>query len=345
MLAFGRYETLELFFGLVFVAVIGEILKAIVYTEYGSPDVLRFVDVPKPGPNDHQVLVRVRAAALNALDWRMMRGRPFVMRLMIGGLLKPKTRRPGVDLAGEVEAVGRYVKQFKPGDAVFGACEGACAEYVCIAENKLAPKPANVSFEEAAALPVAALTALQGLRDHGRMQSGHKVAIDGASGGVGTYGIQVAKWFGAEVTAVCSPRQIDTARSLGADHIIDYTREDFTQSSERYDVILAANAYHSIFHYRRVLAPNGIYVMAGGGWPQMIQMMALASLLSRLGRKKCRFFISRVDQADLVLLGELLATGKIVSVIDRRYPLSETREAMQYLEEGHAKGKIIITVA
>jgi NADPH:quinone reductase-like Zn-dependent oxidoreductase len=319
-------------------------LKAIVYTEYGSPDVLRYVDVPKPGPNDHEVLVRVRAAALNALDWRMRRGRPYVMRLMIGGLHKPKTTRPGVDFAGEVEAVGRYIKQFKPGDAVFGASEGACAEYVCISESKLAQKPANVSFDEAAALPVAALTALQGLRDHGRIQSGHKVAIDGASGGVGTYGIQVAKSFGAEVTAVCSPRQIDIARSLGADRVIDYTREDFTQSSERYDVILAANAYHSIFDYRRVLAANGSYVMAGGGWPQMFQMMALASLLSRLGRKKCRFFIAKVTQSDLALLGDLLATGKMVSVIDRRYPLSETREAVRYLEEGHAKGKIIITV-
>jgi NADPH:quinone reductase-like Zn-dependent oxidoreductase len=289
-------------------------------------------------------LVRVRAAALNALDWRMMRGKPFVMRLVIGGLHKPKTTRPGVDLAGEVEAVGRYVKLFKPGDAVFGACEGACAEYVCVTEEKLTPKPANVSFDEAAALPVAALTALQGLRDHGRIQSGHKVAIDGASGGVGTYAIQVAKSFGAEVTAVCSPRQIDTARSLGADHVIDYTRDDFTKSSQRYDVILAANAYHSIYDYRRVLAPNGIYVMAGGGWPQMIQMMSHASLLSLLGRKKCRFFISRVDQADLALLGDLLATGKMVSVIDRRYPLRETPEAVRYLEEGHAKGKIIITM-
>lgn len=319
-------------------------MKAIVYTEYGSPDVLRFTEVAKPTPKDNEVLVEIRAAALNALDWRMMRGRPVLMRLAIGGLRKPKNTRPGVDLAGEVEAVGRNVTQFKPGDEVFGASEGACAEYVCVAEDKLALKPASLSFDETAAIPVAALTALQGLRDKGRIQRGHKVLVDGASGGVGTFAIQIAKSFGAEVTAVCSTRQVDTARSIGADHVIDYTREDFTRSGKRYDLILAANGYHSIFDYRRALAPNGIFVMAGGGWPQMMQTMSLAPLLSRMGNKKLRFFMARVNNADLTLLADLLGAGTIVSVIDRRYPLSDTADAVRYLEEGHARGKIVITV-
>ncbi len=319
-------------------------MKAIVYTEYGSPVVLRFVDVPKPAPEDREVLVKVRAVALNALDWRMMRGKPVVMRLMVGGLRRPKTTSPGVDLSGEVEAVGHLVKEFKVGDAVFGVHEGACAEYACVAEDKLVRKPANVSFEEAAAIPVAALTALQGLRDKGRIQRGHKVAIDGASGGVGTYAIQLAKSLGAEVTAVCSPRQVEMARSLGADHIIDYTKEDFTNTSVRYDLILAANAYHSLFDYRRALTPNGIFVMAGGGWPQMIETMSLAPFLSRLGHRKFRFFISRADKSDMTLLGDLVAAGTIKSVIDRRFPLRETADAVRYLEEGHARGKIIITM-
>jgi len=317
-------------------------MKAIVYTEYGSPDVLRFTEIEKPVPKDNEVLVKIRAAALNALDWRLMRGKPVLMRLAIGGLRKPKPTRPGVDLAGQVEAVGRNVTQFKPGDEVFGAREGTCAEYACVPEDKLALKPANISFEEAAAVPVAALTALQGLRDKGRIQRGHKVAVDGASGGVGTYAIQIAKSFGAEVTAVCSTRQVDTARSLRADHVIDYTRENFTQSDRRYDLILAANAYHSIFDYRRALTPNGTFVMAGGGWPQMIQTMSLAPLLSLMGSKKMRFFLARVNRADLTLLADLLEAGTMVSVIDRRYPLSDTADAIRYLEEGHAKGKIVI---
>jgi NADPH:quinone reductase-like Zn-dependent oxidoreductase len=273
-----------------------------------------------------------------------MRGKPFFLRLMSGGLRAPKRKVPGHDIAGRVEAVGRNVTQFKPGDAVFGACRGAFAEYVCAKEDNLALKPANSSFEDAAAMPVAALTALQGLRDKGRIQPGQKVLVDGASGGVGTFAVQIAKSFGAEVTAVCSTQKVDTARSIGADHIIDYTQEDFTKSGQRYDLILAANAHHSIFDYRRALIQNGIYVMAGGGGLQALQAVLLGPLLSRIGRKKTRFFIAKIDQKDLVFLKELLEAGKVVPVIDRRYPLSDAAEALRYLAEGHAKGKIVLTV-
>jgi NADPH:quinone reductase-like Zn-dependent oxidoreductase len=319
-------------------------MKAIAYHHYGSPDVLEYEEIEKPVPNDNEVLIKVCAAALNALDWRLMRGKPVFARLMVGGLLKPKEARPGVDVAGQVEAVGRNVTGFKPGDEVFGVCKGACAEYVCAIEDKLALKPANISFEEAAAVPVAAVTALQGLRDKGRIQPGQKVLVDGASGGVGTFAVQIAKLFGAEVTAVSSTGKLDTARSIGADHVIDYTREDFTQSGERYDLIIAANAYHSIFDYRRALNPNGIYVMAGGGGIQILQAMLLAPLLSLVGSKEMRFFMAKLKKTDLILLKDFLAAGKIVSVIDRRYPLSDAAEALRYLEEGHARGKIVITL-
>jgi NADPH:quinone reductase-like Zn-dependent oxidoreductase len=319
-------------------------MKAIVYHNYGSPDVLRCEDIAKPTPGDDEVLIRIRAASVNPLDWRLMRGKPVFARLMIGGLRKPKITRPGADVAGQVEAVGRNVTQFKPGDAVFGACRGACAEYACAREDKLALKPANLSFENAASVPVAAITALQGLRDKGRIQPGQKVLVDGASGGVGTFAVQIAKSFGAEVTAVCSPRNVDTARSLGADHVIDYTREDFTQSGQRYDLILAANAHHSIFHYRCALSQNGIYVFAGGGWIQILQAMLLGPLLSLMGSKKMRFFVAKINQKDLVLLKDLLEAGKVTPVIDRRYPLSEVPAAIRYLEEGHARGKVVITL-
>ena len=319
-------------------------MKAIVYYKYGSPDVLKCEEIEKPTAGDDEVLIRVRAASLNALDWRLMRGKPLFARLVIGGLRKPKITRPGRDVAGQVEAVGRNVTQFKPGDEVFGVCRGAFAEYVCAIEDKLAPKPANISFEDAAAVPVAALTALQGLRDKGRIQRGHKVLVDGASGGVGTFAVQIAKSFGAEVTAVCSTRNVDTARSIGADHVIDYTREDFTQSGQRYDLILAANAYHSIFDYRRALGQDGIYVMAGGGWAQILQGMLLGPLLSLIGSKKMCFFITKASKTDLVLLKDLLEAGKVVPVIDRRYPLSDVAEALRYLEEGHARGKVVITL-
>lgn len=319
-------------------------MKAIVHTQYGPPDVLQFKEVAKPTPADDEVLIKIHAASVNPVDWHLMRGKPLIARPTMGGLLTPKRKVPGCDIAGRVEAVGSHVKQFQPGDEVFGAKGGGgFAEYVCAAEDRLALKPANISFEDAAAVPVAAITALQGLRDQGRIQRGHKVLVDGASGGVGTFAVQIAKSFGAEVTAVCSTRNVDTARSLGADHVIDYTREDFTQSGQRYDLIFAANAYHSIFDYRRALGQGGIYVLAGGGWIQIFQAMLLGPLLSLLGSKKMRFFIAKINQKDLVLLKDLLETRKVVPTIDRRYPLSGVAEALRYLGEGHAQGKVVIT--
>ena len=321
-----------------------DFMKAIVCTQYGPPDVPQFTELAKPTPADNEVLIKLYAASANPVDLHLMRGKPFFLRLMSGGLRAPKRKVPGHDIAGRVEAVGRNVIQFKPGDAVFGACRGAFAEYVCAKEDNLALKPANSPFEDAAAMPVAALTALQGLRDKGRIQPGQKVLVDGASGGVGTFAVQIAKSFGAEVTAVCSTQKVDTARSIGADHIIDYTQEDFTKSGQHYDLILAANAHHSIFDYRRALIQNGIYVMAGGGGLQALQAVLLGPLLSRIGRKKTRFFIAKIDQKDLDFLKELLEAGKVVPVIDRRYPLSDAAEALRYLAEGHAKGKIVLTV-
>jgi len=318
-------------------------MKTATYTRYGPPDVVQITDVAKPVPNDIEVLIKVRAASVNPLDWHFMRGQPYILRLGAGPR-KPKNTRLGVDLAGQVAAVGRNVTQFKPGDAVFGVSRGAFAEYVCAIEEKLALKPANLSFEDAAAVPVAAISALQGLRDKGRIQPGHKVLIDGASGGVGTFAIQIAKSFGAEVTAVCSTRNVDRARSLDADHVMDYTREDFTKSGHRYDLILAANAYHSIFDYRRALAPRGIYVMAGGGGVQILQSISLGPLLSLIGTKKMCFFMANINQKDLLLLKGLLEARKVVPIIDRRYPLSAVAEAVRYLEEGHAQGKVVITV-
>jgi NADPH:quinone reductase-like Zn-dependent oxidoreductase len=320
-------------------------MKAIVRTQYGSPDVLQFTEVAKPVPKPDELLIKIHAASVNPLDWRFLRAKPFVIRL--GGLLTPKHKILGIDIAGRVEAVGASVKQFQPGDEVFGAGRnlGGFAEYVCTTEDKLALKPANLTFEDAAAVPVAALTALQGLRDQGHIQPGHKALVDGASGGVGTFAIQIAKSFGAQVTAVCSTRNVDRARSLGADHVIDYTREDFTKSGRRYDLILAANAYHSIFDYRRALNQDGIYVLAGGGGLQILQAVLLGPLLSRIGTKKLCFFSAKMNQKDLVLLKGLLETRKVVPIIDRRYPLSAVPEAIRYLEEGHAQGKVVITVA
>jgi NADPH:quinone reductase-like Zn-dependent oxidoreductase len=319
-------------------------MKAITYRHYGSPDVLQCEEIEKPAAGDNEVLIRVRAASVNPLDWRLMRGKPLLTRLMIGGLRKPKSIRTGRDVAGRVEAVGRNVTQFKAGDDVFGACRGAFAEYVCAAEDQLALKPTRLSFEEAAAVPVAALTALQGLRDQGRIRQGQKVLVDGASGGVGTFAVQIAKSFGAEVTAVCSPRNMDIAGSIGADQVIDYTRADFTKSGRRYDLILAANAYHSIFDYRRALSQDGIYVLAGGGWSQILQAMVLGPCVSLIGRRKTRFFMAKINQKDLDLLKDLLEAGKVVPIIDRRYPLSGVAEALRYLEEGHAQGKVVISL-
>jgi NADPH:quinone reductase-like Zn-dependent oxidoreductase len=319
-------------------------MKAFVYYKYGSPDVLRCEEIEKPIAGDNEVLIKVHAVSVNPLDWHFMRGKPWPVRLA-SGLLTPKNKVLGCDIAGRVEAVGRNVREFQPGDEVFGTKSlGGLAEYVCVNEDRLALKPANISFEDAAAVPVAAITALLGLRDKGRIQPGHKVLVDGASGGVGTFAVQIAKSFGAEVTAVCSARNVDTARSIGADHVIDYGREDFTRDGQRYDLIFAANAYHSIFDYKRALSQDGIYVMAGGGGVQILQAVLLGPLLSRMGIKTMCFVGAKVRKKDLGFLKDLLEAGTVVSVIDRRYPFSEVAEAIRYLEEGHARGKVVVAV-
>jgi NADPH:quinone reductase-like Zn-dependent oxidoreductase len=317
-------------------------MKAIVCTRYGSPDVLRLADLAKPVPTDNEVLIKVRAASVNAFDLHFVQGKPLPIRLLFG-LRKPKSR-PGRDVAGQVEVVGSKVTQFKPGDEVFGVCPGAFAEYACAAEDKLALKPASVSFENAASLPIAAITALQGLRDVGRIQPDQRVLVDGASGGVGTFAVQIAKSYSAEVTAVCSTGKVDTARSLGADHVIDYTREDFTQSGRRYDLIFGANAYHSVFAYRRALTPNGIYAVAGGGGVQLLQFLSVGLFVSMIGSRKMRVVSAKIKQKDLAILAGLLESGKLVPVIDRCYPLNDAADALRYLEEGHARGKAVITV-
>lgn len=322
-------------------------MKAIVYTKYGPPDVLELKEVEKPAPKEDEVLVKVHVASVNAADWRLLRADPFLARLH-SGLLKPKYKILGSDIAGRVEAVGRNVKQFQPGDEVFGdifECGlGGFAEYVCASEDALVLKPSNISFEEAAAVPLAAVTALHGLRDKGHIQPGQKVLINGASGGVGTFAVQIAKSFGAEVTAVCSTRNFYLASSLGADHVIDYTKEDFTKNGQRYDLILAANGYHSILDYKRALSTNGTYVVSGGSMAQLFQAMLLGPWISMTGSKKMVVLTSKPNQKDLVFMKELLEAGKVKPVIDRRYPLSEVAEALRYLEEGHARGKVVITV-
>ena len=323
-------------------------MKAVVYTEYGPPEVLLLKEVDKPVPKDDEVLVQVHAASVNAADWRLMRADPFLARLY-AGLLKPtRFQILGTDIAGRVEAVGRNVRQFQPGDEVFGntfaSDFGGFAEYKCARESELALKPSNLSFEEAAAVPLAAMTALHGLRDTGQIRPGQKVLVNGASGGVGTFAVQIAKYFGAEVTAVCSTGKVDMARSLGADHVIDYTQEDFTRSGRQYDLILAVNGFHSIFDYRRALSPHGIYVMAGGNTAQLFQAPLLGPLISMAGSKKMGDLTWTPNQKDLLFLKELLESGKIKPVIDRRYPLSEVPEAIRYVETGHAKGKVVITV-
>jgi NADPH:quinone reductase-like Zn-dependent oxidoreductase len=324
-------------------------MKAIVYSEYGSPDVLHLKELAKPIPADDEVLVKVYAASVNAADWRLMRADPFLARLYTG-LFKPtRFQILGGDIAGRVEAVGKNVSQFKAGDDVFGEVSasgfGGFAEYKCARENELVLKPASVSFEEAAAVPLAALAALQGLRDKGQIQAGQKVLINGASGGVGTFAVQIAKYFGAEVTAVCSTAKMELARALGADHVIDYTQEDFTQSGLHYDLILAANGDRSIFDYKRALSERGIYVMAGGKAGQLFQAMLMGPCLSMFGSKQMRAVSSSPNQQDLEFLKSLLVSGKLKPVIDRRYPLSEVAEAMRYVESGHANGKVVISVA
>lgn len=320
-------------------------MKAIVYTEYGSPDVLQFKDVEKPTPKDDEVLIKVHAASVNAYDWHFLTADIFLIRLMGGGLLKPKYTRLGADIAGRIETVGRNIKQFQPGDEVFGMVKGGFAEYACAPESALVLKPVNTSFDEAAAIPMAAITALQGLRDEGQIQAGQKVLINGASGGVGTFAVQVAKSFGAEVTAVCSPRNLDQARSIGADHVIDYTEEDFTKNGQQYDLVFAANGYHSFSAYKRALTPKGIYIMAGGSMTQIFQSMLMGSMMSETGGRKMAGVSAKRNQKDLAFLKELVEAGKVVPVIDRRYPLSEAAGALRYLGAGHAKGKVVITVA
>jgi NADPH:quinone reductase-like Zn-dependent oxidoreductase len=322
-------------------------MKAIVTTQYGPPEVLQLREIPKPTPAADEVLIKLYASSVNPLDGYMMKG-PLFFLPAVGKRLKPKHPVLGADIAGRIESVGKEVRRFHPGDEVFGASFtgkslGGFAEYACTVEDRLALKPANLSFEQAAAVPVAAITALQGLRDQGKIKPGQQVLIDGASGGVGSFAVQIAKSFGAEVTAVCSPRNVDTAHLIGADHVIDYTRQNFTRSGVLYDLIFGANAHHSIFDYLRSLRPGGIFVMAGGGLPQILQAFSLSSLLS-LGHKKVRFFIAKMNSKDLNLLKDLLETGKIVPVIDRCYPLSQAADALRYREEGHAKGKVIITI-
>jgi NADPH:quinone reductase-like Zn-dependent oxidoreductase len=319
-------------------------VKAIVYEKYGPPDVLQLKEVEKPTPKDDEVLVKVHAASVNYGDLPVLRGEPL-QRLMGGGPLKPKHKILGDDIAGRVEAVGVNVKQFQTGDEVFGISNfGAFAEFVCADEKYLALKPASMTFEGAAAIPFAAIAALQGLRDKGQIQSGQKVLINGASGGVGTFAVQIAKSFGAEVTGVCSTRKLDMVRSLGADHLVDYTQDDFTQKEQRYDLILAVGGSRSIFNYKRALSSEGIYVCIGGSLAQYFQALLLGPLISTMGNKKLGSMYGNPNQKDYDFLIELFEAGKVVPVIDRRYPLSDVPEAIRYLEEGHVLGKVVITV-
>jgi NADPH:quinone reductase-like Zn-dependent oxidoreductase len=324
-------------------------MKAIRYCEYGPPDVLKLEEVEKPVPNDNQVLVRVRAASVNPLDLTI-RG-PWLIRPMTG-LRKPKDTRIGVDYAGSVEAVGKNVTQFKPGDEVFGGKNGAIAEYICaLADRGITLKPANITFEQAAAVPVAALTALQGLRDKGKIQAGQKVLINGASGGVGTFAVQIAKSFGTEVTGVCSTRNVDLVRSIGADHVIDYTKEDFTKGHQRYDLIFDLVGNHSFSDRRRVLNPKGICVMAGvggAGWHDGMGMRLFGELnayvRSRFVSEKFIAYIAAFNKEDVTILAGLLQSGKVTPVIDKTYKLDQTADALRYLEQGHARGKVVVKI-
>ncbi len=321
-------------------------MKAIVRTEYGPPDVLRLEEVEEPAPRNNEVLVSVHAASVNPIDWHFLRADPFFIRLMGSGLLRPKNTILGVDIAGRVEAIGSDVKRFQSTDEVFGfVSSGGFAQYVCAAEDRLAMKPASLTFEEAAAVPVAALTALQGLRDKGQVQPGQKVLIHGASGGVGTFAVQLAKSFRVEVTGVCSTRNLDMVRSIGADQVIDYTQEDFTQTGQGYDLILAVAGDRSIFEYKRALSPKGTWVLIGGSSvAQMFAAMVLGPCISMFGNKKMGAMLTRANEKDLDFLKQLLEAGTVAPVIDRRYPLSEVAEALRYLEKGHARGKVVITV-
>lgn len=320
-------------------------MKAIIYTRYGAPEVLELKDVEKPSPGDDEVLVRVRASSVNIAEWYGMTGL-FLARLG-NGLARPKDTRLGADFAGVVEAVGRSVSDFKPGDEVFGGRGGAYAEYVTV-RNAIAPKPANLTFEEAGAVATAGITALQGLRDHGRLQPGQKVLINGASGGVGTFAVQIAKALGAEVTAVVSTRNVGCARSLGADHVFDYTKEDFTRSGQKYDLLLNVNGSRPWSAYKRVLKPNATFVLVGGPRTPLIGPLSLL-IKVRLGMlgatQKFVFFIATFTREDFMVLKELIEEGKVKPFVERTYPMAEISEAMRYLGTGHAQGKIVVTVS
>lgn len=321
-------------------------MKAMIYTEYGSPDVLQLKEVATPQPGQGEVLVKVHATGLNAADRYKLSGAPFIVRLIGDGLRQPKHPILGADVAGVVEAAGRGVTRFRPGDAVYGDLSGSgwggLAEYVAAPEGVWALKPAGISFEQAAAVPMAAVTALQGLRDKGQIRAGQRVLVYGASGGVGTFAVQIAKALGAEVTAVCSSRNVETARALGADYVLDYTRENFAQNGRRYDLVLAVNGYWPIGDYQRALAPDGVYVMVGGTMKQIFQALLLGPLLSCRGRVAA--VTARPNSGALAAVGELLQAGQVRPVIDRCYPLAETAEAFRYLGREHARGKVIITV-
>jgi NADPH:quinone reductase-like Zn-dependent oxidoreductase len=322
-------------------------MKAIVYTKYGPPDVFQLKEVEKPVPGDNEVLVKVHAASVNSADVSMSKGSPFLVRVW-SGLLKPKNKILGADIAGRVEAVGRNIKQFQPGDEVFGDISGdgwgGFAEYVTVSENALLLKPNNLSFEEAAAAPQAAVVALQGLRDKGQIRPGKKVLINGASGGIGLFAVQIAKSFGAEVTGVCSTKNLDTVRSNGADHVIDYTQEDFTQIEQGYDVIFTVVGNRSLFDYKRALSPTGIYVGSVNSTTQIFQTMLLGPFVSLTGSKKMVNLMAETNSEDLGFVKKLLEEGKVVPVIDRSYPLSEVPDAVRYYGEGHSQGKVVITM-
>ncbi|HJT81268.1 MAG TPA: NAD(P)-dependent alcohol dehydrogenase [Chthoniobacterales bacterium] len=329
----------------------GNSMKAIVFCDYGGPEVLKFEDVPKPAPNDDQILVKIRAAAVNPIDWHYVRGIPYVARAMAMGMRKPKDTRLGADYSGIVEAVGKNVTQFKPGDEVFGGKSGTLAEYLCArADRAVVLKPANITFEQAGGVAVAAVTALQGLRDKGKVQPGEQVLINGASGGVGTFAVQIAKWLGANVTGVCSSRNVEMVRSLGADQVVDYTREDFTTKGNKYDVILDnVGVTHSLSQMRRALTPKGRYVLVGGGGPNdgnWIGPMARpvkAFLMTPFISQRMGFFVANLNRNDMQILADLMESGHVTPVIDRTYKLSETQAALAYLEQGRARGKVIIT--
>ncbi len=322
-------------------------MKAILQTEYGSPDLLQFKNIEKPTPKEDEVLIKIHAASLNAYDWHLLTADIFLVRFATG-LFKPKSTQIGADISGVVESVGKNVKQFKPGDKVFGdlaSCGGGgFAEYAIAPESYLVLNPTNLSFEETAAIPMAAITALQGLRGEGKIQAGQKVLINGASGGVGTFAVQIAKFYEAEVTAVCSTRNLELARSLGADHVIDYTKENFTENGQQYDLIFAANGYHPLSAYKRALTPNGIYVMAGGTAKQIFSAMLLGSLMSIGGNKKMGGVSAKPNQKDLIFMKELIESGKVKPKIDKIYPFADLAKALQYIGEGHAQGKVVITM-